>query len=321
MATRTNTLVVSWSQERTRSGGAGDGVATREVTERSLGTSPRFFRCEGKGAGGEGGSVAGGSAPRASDLSALDARIADKRSRRRGGTRAEGRWRRGGCGGGHRQPKTTSVSAAGIFTIKKCERWKRTFREYPDGYESTTRSARAPRRRVDLSLPHGRARTRSVGACGIRDARVSPNAMPVDSSESVGDASRKQKIQTTARSGIAPQSGWREACDHARRAGDDLEGLSDRLFASPGARSNDPARARVPRATPNAGHRPHLRLLLFLALALTTRIPFPPTATFPHPSPLPRRRLPRVPRDPRKRPSRLQQGELLRRERQTRRRR
>ena len=30
----------------------------------------------------------------------LDARIADKRSRRRGGTRAEGRWRRGGCGGG-----------------------------------------------------------------------------------------------------------------------------------------------------------------------------------------------------------------------------
>ena len=49
MATRTNTLVVSWSQERTRSGGAGDGVATREVTERSLGTSPRFFRCEGKG--------------------------------------------------------------------------------------------------------------------------------------------------------------------------------------------------------------------------------------------------------------------------------
>lgn len=223
--------------------------------------------------------------------------------------------------GGHRQPKTTSVSAAGIFTIKKCERWKRTFREYPDGYESTTRSARAPRRRVDLSLPHGRARTRSVGACGIRDARVSPNAMPVDSSESVGDASRKQKIQTTARSGIAPQSGWREACDHARRAGDDLEGLSDRLFASPGARSNDPARARVPRATPNAGHRPHLRLLLFLALALTTRIPFPPTATFPHPSPLPRRRLPRVPRDPRKRPSRLQQGELLRRERQTRRRR
>ena len=111
--------------------------------------------------------------------------------------------------------------------------------------------------------------------------------MPVDSSESVGDASRKQKIQTTARSGIAPQSGWREACDHARRAGDDLEGLSDRLFASPGARSNDPARARVPRATPNAGHRPHLRLLLFLALALTTRIPFPPTATFPHPSPSP----------------------------------
>ena len=173
--------------------------------------------------------------------------------------------------GGHRQPKTTSVSAASIFTIKKCERWKRTFREYPDGYESTTRSARAPRRRVDLSLPHGRARTRSVGACGIRDARVSPNAMPVDSSESVGDASRKQKIQTTARSGIAPQSGWREACDHARRAGDDLEGLSDRLFASPGARSNDPARARVPRATPNAGHRPHVRLLLFLALALTTR--------------------------------------------------
>ena len=100
MATRTNTLVVSWSQERTRSGGAGDGVATREVTERSLRTSPRFFRCEGKGAGGEGGSVAGGSAPRASDLSALDARIADKRSRRRGGTRVEGRWRRGGCGGG-----------------------------------------------------------------------------------------------------------------------------------------------------------------------------------------------------------------------------
>ena len=314
MATRTNTLVVSWSQERTRSGGAGDGVATREVTERSLRTSPRFFRCEGKGAGGEGGSVAGGSAPRASDLSALDARIADKRSRRRGGTRVEGRWRRGGCGGG--APPTQNDERFGRWNlhIQKVRALETNVSRIP-------RRVRAPRRRVDLSLPHGRARTRSVGACGIRDARVSPNAMPVDSSESVGDASRKQKIQTTARSGIAPQSGWREACDHARRAGDDLEGLSDRLFASPGARSNDPARARVPRATPNAGHRPHLRLLLFLALALTTRIPFPPTATFPHPSPLPRRQLPRVPRDPRKRPSRLQQGELLRRERQTRRRR
>ena len=106
MATRTNTLVVSWSQEMTRSGGAGDGISGW-----MLETSPRFRCDEGKGAvGGEGGSVAGGSAPRASDSSALNARIVDTRSRRRVG-RARSRDGAGRvCGSDTRQPKTTSVS-------------------------------------------------------------------------------------------------------------------------------------------------------------------------------------------------------------------
>lgn len=130
---------------------------------------------------------------------------------------------------------------------------------------------------------------------------ISPNVPNPTAAGASGGANwgkTKTKLTAAANLGIPLKTEWVLAIEAARRAGDDLEGLAERLVKCKGARPTPRPRARVDASRASSGERGNpANRTLFAKSRPSTTIEFNPRARYPtaHPPPLPPDARPQTP--------------------------